>query len=111
MVHEFAETDRPTGTLSHHMDHFTVRSLAQALAKGHHYSVLGAEQLKKTDRRVSLPSPFAHAIGAFLKTYVLKRGFLGGVEGFVNAWIHGETVFWKYMLVYVDRRSAHRRQL
>ena len=110
MVHEFAETDRPTGTLSHHMDHFTVRSLAQALAKGHHYSVLGAEQLKKTDRRVSLPSPFGHAFGAFFKTYVLKRGFLGGVEGFVNAWIHGQTVFWKYMIVYVDRRSAHRPQ-
>ena len=94
-------------------DAYRIPRLSYFLGKPfrHSYSVLGAEQLKKTDRRVSLPSPFAHAIGAFLKTYVLKRGFLGGVEGFVNAWIHGETVFWKYMLVYVDRRSAHRRQL
>jgi glycosyltransferase involved in cell wall biosynthesis len=110
MVHEFAETDHPTGALVHYFDHFTVRSLKQALAKAHHYSVLGAEQLKKTNRRVSLRSPFGHAIGAFLKTYLIKRGFLGGVEGFVNAWIHGQTVFWKYMLVYVDRRSERRRQ-
>jgi len=110
MVHEFVETDRPTGTLSNHMDHFTVRSLEQALAKAHLYSALGAQQLKKTDRSVSLLSPFAHALGAFVKTYVIKRGFLGGVEGFVNAWIHGQTVFWKYMLVYADRRSEKRQQ-
>jgi hypothetical protein len=57
MVHEFAETDRPTGRLSHHLDHFTVRSLSQALAKGQHYSVLGAEQLNKSGKPVSLVSP------------------------------------------------------
>jgi hypothetical protein len=28
----------------------------------------------------------------------------------VNAWIHGQTVFWKYMLVYVERRAGQRRQ-
>jgi glycosyltransferase involved in cell wall biosynthesis len=110
MVHEFAETDRPTGRLSHHLDHFTVRSLNQALAKGQHYSVLGAEQLNKSGKPVSLVSPFTHALGAFIKTYLSKRGFLGGVEGFVNAWIHGQTVFWKYMLVYVERRAGQRRQ-
>lgn len=110
MVHEFAETDRPVGKLSNHFDHFTVRSLKQALAKGHHYSVLGAEQLKKTKRQVTLLSPFGHSLGAFFKTYFIKRGFLGGVEGFVNAWIHGQTVFWKYMLVYVDRRAGRRQQ-
>ncbi|PHR22747.1 MAG: LPS biosynthesis protein [Hoeflea sp.] len=108
LVHEFAETDRPTGTLSNHMDHFTVRSLEQALAKGQHYSALGAQQLEKTGRRVTLLSPFGHAAGAFVKTYVLKRGFLGGVEGLVNAWIHGQTVFWKYMIVYVNRRAELR---
>jgi len=110
LVHEFAETDRSTGTLSNHFDHFTVRSLEQALAKGHHYSVLGAKQLQNTGRRVTLLSPFGHALGAFIKTYFIKRGFSGGVEGFVNAWIHGQTVFWKYMLVYVDRRTERRQQ-
>lgn len=108
LVHEFAETDGPTGTLSSHMDHFTVRSLEQALAKGQHYSALGAQQLEKTGRRVTLLSPFGHAAGAFMKTYVLKRGFLGGVEGLVNAWIHGQTVFWKYMIVHVNRRAELR---
>lgn len=109
LVHEFAETDRPTGTLAHHMDHFTVRSLEQALAKGQHYAVLGAQQLEKTGRQVSLLSPFSHAAGAFMKTFVLKRGFMGGAEGLVNAWIHGQTVFWKYMIVYVNRRAEARR--
>ena len=108
MVHEFAETDRPTGRLANHFDHYTVRSLGQALAKAQHYSVLGAAQLQKSNRRVGLASPFTHALGAFVKTYLVKRGFLGGVEGFVNAWIHGQTVFWKYMIAYVERRAAGR---
>lgn len=109
-VHEFAETDRPTGTLSHHFDHFTVRSLEHSLAKAHHYSVLGAEQLQHTGRHVTVLSPFGHSIGAFIKAYFIKRGFIGGVEGYVNARIQSQTVFWKYMLVYLDRRSnGHRR--
>jgi len=110
MVHEFAETDRPMATLAHHLDHFTVRSLEQALAKQQHYSVLGAAQVERAGGRVTLFTPFAHAIAAFVKAYIIKRGFLGGVEGYVNARVRSQTAFWKYMLVYVNRRAAGRRQ-
>lgn len=109
-VHEFAETDRPTGRLANHFDHFTVRSVEHSLAKAHHYAVLGAEQVRQTGRHVTVFTPFGHAIGAFLKTYFIKRGFVGGIEGYVNARILSQTVFWKYMLVYLDRRRGdHRR--
>jgi (heptosyl)LPS beta-1,4-glucosyltransferase len=66
--------------------------------------------VRQTGRHVSVFTPFGHAIGAFIKTYFIKRGFIGGIEGYVNARILSQTVFWKYMLVYVERRAGQRRQ-
>ena len=110
MVHEFAETDRPMRELASPMDHFTIRSIEQAVAKHHHYAVLGAAQVERAGGRVTLLTPFAHSIAAFVKTYVIKRGFLGGVEGYANARIRSQTAFWKYMFVYMNRAAARRRQ-
>ena len=86
LVHEFAETDGPTGTLSSHMDHFTVRSLEQALAKGQHYSALGAQQLEKTGRRVTLLSPFGHEN---LCAQARVSGWRRGAGECVDPWTDG----------------------
>lgn len=96
LVHEFLETDVEIGTLRHAMAHDSVRSIDQALEKSLHYSTLGAKQLAEANRRPGVSSAILHAAGAFLKTYILKRGFLDGREGLVNAVLHSSTIFWKY---------------
>lgn len=103
LVHEELFTEFAAGRLTQHMLHYSVRSVEQALDKAHHYSLLGAQQIVEAKKRVSIISPFTHAFVAFVKTYIFKRGFLGGVEGFVNACIHMQTVYWKYMLAYLER--------
>lgn len=104
LVHESAETDGPVGDLAEPMLHMTVRSLEQALDKAEHYSRLGARQLLRSGRRVRFADAPSHGLGALFKTLVVKRGILGGREGFLNAAIHARTVFWKYMLAWEEQR-------
>lgn len=78
--------------------HTPYRHLSDFLAKMQHYSTLFAEQ---NAHRSS--SPFKatfHALFAFFKSYFLKRGFLGGYEGFLISCYMAQTAFFKYLKLY-----------
>jgi glycosyltransferase involved in cell wall biosynthesis len=45
----------------------------------------------------SLTKAIAHGFFAFFKSYILKRGFLGGQEGFEISFYNGNTAFYKYL--------------
>jgi glycosyltransferase involved in cell wall biosynthesis len=79
--------------------HYSYDSHAEFLTKMQRYSDLFAKQY--CGKRKSSPCKAAlHGIGAFLKAYVLKRGFLGGYEGFVISVYNGNTAFYKYLKLY-----------
>ena len=53
---------------------------------------------------------FFSGIYAFIKTYILKRGFLDGYVGLLIAFSHMATNFYKYMKLYeCNRDEAARR--
>jgi hypothetical protein len=58
------------------------------------YSSLGAGKL--AHRRVSMWSALGHGAWAFLRHYVLKRGFKDGWAGFVIAFGNFEGTFYRY---------------
>ena len=64
-----------------------------------HYSNLFAQQ-HHTRKRSSPLTAFIHGIGAFLKSYLLKKGILGGYEGFLISAYNGHTAFYKYLKLY-----------
>lgn len=76
--------------------HYSYETQADFLAKMQSYSTLFAKQYagKKSS---SVPKAIAHGIGAFLKSYVVKRGFLGGAQGFMISVYNGNTAFYKYL--------------
>lgn len=86
-----------------HMDapmlHFSYDSHSHFLSKMQSYSDLFAKQYQ--GKRKSSPcKAVLHGIGAFLKAYLLKRGFMGGYEGFVISIYNGNTAFYKYVKLY-----------
>lgn len=97
LVHERVVYDGDMGHLNGVIEHHPIRKLDDAIRRMETYSSLGARKLIDKGRRVSFASGFAHGGFAFLSTYCLKRGVLDGPEGFLNAVIHSQTVFWKYM--------------
>ena len=76
--------------------HTPYRNLSDFLSKMQTYSTLFAEQ-NRGKRNSSLKKAILHGWLAFFKSYVFKRGFLGGKEGFIISMYNGHTTFYKYL--------------
>ena len=76
--------------------HTPYRSMEDFLHKMQTYSTLFAQQ-NKGKKDASIFKAVAHGLFAFLKSYLLKRGFLGGKEGFIISTYNGHTAFYKYL--------------
>jgi len=73
--------------------HFPYASVSMFLKKMDSYTDLYAEQNK--GQKGSIWQGFFHGLFAFFKTYILKRGFLLGSEGFEIAWYNMNCTFYK----------------
>lgn len=79
--------------------HYSYDSLEEFLSKMQAYSTLFAEQY--AGKRQTTPfKAIGHGLFAFLKSYFIKRGVLGGYEGFVISTYNGHTAFYKYLKLY-----------
>jgi len=86
--------------------HYSYACTADFLDKMQTYSDLFAKQYAGK-KRSSVWTALGHATFTFFKNYLLKRGFLGGFEGFVISWYNANTAFYKYIkLMEVNRALA-----
>ena len=104
LVHERLAADGPVGRLEDLLLHESFTSLEQVLDKMNRYSTLGAQQMAAAGRRASLATALAHGLAAFVKTYLLKTGFLDGREGFMLAVSNAEGAYYKYLKLWLLRR-------
>jgi len=99
-VHEAIIVDRMRVVeLDGPMIHYSYECIADFLTKMQSYSTLFARQYAGK-RSSSLLKAISHGAFAFFKSYILKRGFLGGYEGFVISAYNGHTAFYKYLKLY-----------
>lgn len=85
VVHESLQVSGAIGRLREDLVHISYRSLEDVLEKMNRYSSAGASKAAAAGRRGSLSGALGHSLWAFLRTYVLRRGFLDGRLGFVLA--------------------------
>jgi len=78
------------------IEHYSYRSTHDFLEKMQRYSDLFAKQYQGK-KKSSLFHAIYHGFFAFFKSYILKRGFLGGKEGFVISVYNANTAFYKYL--------------
>lgn len=92
-------------TLLHH----SYRSLDQVLHKVNHYSHEGALALQTKGRRAGLSTAIGHGLWSFVRTYIFKRGFLDGREGFILAVSNAEGTYYRYLkLMYLNESRTPR---
>lgn len=105
-VHESIQTEGMKKIrLKNPLIHYSYDTLSDFLSKMQSYSTLFAEE--NQEKRKSSPlKALTHAWWAFFKSYVLKRGFLGGYEGFVISAYNGHTAFYKYLKLYEANKLA-----
>lgn len=100
LVHETIETKgMKIVELKGHLKHYSYESLNDFLPKMQSYSSLFAVQ-KAGQKKSSPLSALGHGLAAFFKSYLLKRGFMQGYEGFAISAYNGQTAFWKYLKLY-----------
>jgi glycosyltransferase involved in cell wall biosynthesis len=76
--------------------HYSYGSMSDFLSKMQSYSTLFANQ-NRGKKKSSLFKALSHGSFAFFKSYILKRGFMGGYEGFVISTYNGQTAYYKYL--------------
>lgn len=95
-VHETVKVDGRVGHLESNLLHFTCDSLSEHLKTMDRYTTLAAEQLLGSKQSVTWGRLIFEPPWTFFRTYVLKLGFLDGVEGLAIANMAALYNFVKY---------------
>lgn len=90
------------------INHYPIASISDFLKKVQHYSDLFAKQYHNKKKASPLRA-FGHGFWRFFKSYILKKGFLNGYEGFVISKYDGHTAFYKHLKLYEMKKINQRK--
>jgi glycosyltransferase involved in cell wall biosynthesis len=102
-VHERVSA-KNVGRLTHAILHWPFENLAEQVATNNRYSGLGAAELRARGAKFSLFKLLWKPWSKFLETYILKRGFLDGMPGFVIAVGAAYSVFLKFAKLWEEEK-------
>jgi hypothetical protein len=107
-VHERLLVDGPgpLGTLPGLLLHNSITSLHDGLDKMNRYSSGRAIDLRRQGRRGGLGIALGHGLSSFLRSYLLRRGFLDGRRGFVLAMLDAQNSCNRYLKLWLDTGPA-----
>lgn len=97
LVHERLLVEGVVGQLDGELLHYAFDNLEEVLNKVNHYSSAGAAMLQQRGRTASLGGAVLRGLWSFLRTYVLRGGFLDGREGFMLAVSNAEGTYYRYL--------------
>ena len=95
-VHESVQVEGSVGHLKSNLLHFTCSSLSEHLKTMDSYTTLAAQEIAARDTRVGLSRLLFDPPWTFFRTYLLRLGFLDGMEGLSIAYMAALYNFVKY---------------
>ncbi|MBU6951597.1 glycosyltransferase family 2 protein [Hahella sp. HN01] len=107
LVHEAVRCEGRIQKLEGDLNHFSEETISQYLAKQNKYTQIQAEDMFRRGKKVGLGKILVSPIIRFFKFYVIRRGFLDGMPGFVHIVIGCMNSFVKYVKLY-ELRSKNR---
>ena len=109
IVHDHLLPQGSVGTLRAPLMHEAFVDLEEVLEKMNSYSSWGAQMLAERGRRAGLGTALGHGAWAFLRTYVLRAGFLDGREGLMLAISNAEGTYYRYLKLMLLQRIGGRK--
>lgn len=107
-VHESVRADTPPGQLTQEIQHYSYSDLRDHLDRMNRYSTLAARQMHEEGRRAHAGHLLIHPPAAFLRNYVLRRGFLDGSAGLILSILGAGAVFLKFAKLWeLERQETH----
>lgn len=103
-LHANLQVQGRVGTLGHPIVHYSFRDLASVLEKVNRYSSAGARDMADRGRRGSFSAAVFHGLWAFVRTYLLRLGFLDGRWGFMLAVSNAEGTYYRYLKLWLAQQ-------
>lgn len=99
LVHErlVEQSGTPVARLEGKLLHYSYEDFETVLRKLDAYSTAGALQRHAAGKRGSLGIAITRGLWAFVRTYVLRRGFLDGRAGLMIAVFNAQTVYYRFV--------------
>lgn len=104
-VHESIAADGPIGQLTQELEHYSYDDLRDHLDRINEYTTLAARQMYERGRRANALDLIVQAPAAFLRNYVLRRGFLDGTAGLTLSLVNAYSVFIKFAKLWELERT------
>lgn len=100
IVHESYKTTGKTGKIAGKIQHFTYRDIHHHIEKSNKYTTMMAEKMYLQGKTSSITKIIIKPAFQFLKSYLLRLGFLDGLVGYYAAKTAAFYTFLKYMKLY-----------
>ncbi len=101
LVHERLVFDGTTAKLPGLLLHNSMASLHDGIDKMNRYSSGRAADLAARGRRGGLSRALGHGLWAFIRSYLLRRGFIDGRLGFVLAVLDAQATYYRYLKLWL----------
>ena len=86
--------------------HYTYQNIHHYLVKSASYAKAWADQREKAGKKATLWQGISHAVGCFVKMYVIRLGFLDGKAGLLLAMLSAHSTFVKYADLWVRTQKS-----
>jgi glycosyltransferase involved in cell wall biosynthesis len=106
LVHERLMVDGPLARLDGELLHDSMPTLENAIEKMNRYTSGRALDKARAGGEGGLASALSHGLWAFIRCYLLRRGFLDGRLGFVLAVYVAEGTYYRYLKMGLLARSG-----
>lgn len=95
-VHESVAASGSVGQLSSELQHLAYRDLGHHFATMEKYTTLAAQEMRAQGRKAGMFDLTVHPFAAFVRNYVLRRGFMDGSAGLIVSSMNAYYVFLKF---------------
>jgi (heptosyl)LPS beta-1,4-glucosyltransferase len=107
-VHEHLVVNGGTGELQNDINHYTDPAIHHYFVKFNRYTTLAAEELFNKGKTFLISDLVLRPLFIFIKMYIIKRGFMDGIQGFILAVFSSAYVFTKYSKLWELRRNKRK---
>ncbi|MDH5559740.1 MAG: glycosyltransferase family 2 protein [Deltaproteobacteria bacterium] len=94
--HDRVEIEGEAGELKGDLEHFVFRDLSHNVQQNNFFSSISARIFYEENKKPSFLKLIMKPPGKFIETYVVKRGFLDGMPGFIISVGAAYSMFLKY---------------
>lgn len=105
LVHEKLLHNGPCQRLHHPLLHYSYIDFSQVLQKIDRYSTASAKQAFAGGKRASMLTAVGHGLWAFVRTYVLRAGFLDGSRGLALSISNAEGSYYRYLKLWLTQEQ------